>query len=249
MIVKEVDRMDTIIFDVDDTLYDQALSFKNTCKKIFQKPFTEEELENFYKVSRKHSDALFDKSVAGELSVKDMHIRRITDACDELGIAISTQKAMDFQEAYVEEQQKIVLFDEVVELLELLYQQKKQLAILTNGSEGHQAMKIKQLNLTRWIPEEHLFISESIGYSKPTREAFHILETKLQLDKTKTVYIGDSFDNDMVGAKQAGWHAIWMNHRNRKIPKDTVKPDHTVYNAKELLDIFKNSEKGSIVLK
>jgi putative hydrolase of the HAD superfamily len=249
MIVTEVDRMDTIIFDVDDTLYDQALSFKNTCKRIFQKSFTEAELENFYKVSRKHSDALFDKSVAGELSVQDMHIRRVTDACDELGIAITTQKALDFQEAYIEEQQKIVLFDEVVELLEFLHQQNKQLAILTNGSEGHQAMKIKQLNLTRWIPEEHLFISESIGYSKPTREAFSILEAKLQLDKAKTVYIGDSFANDIVGAKQAGWHAIWMNHRNRKMPQGTVKPDHTVYNAKELLDIFKNSEKGSIVLK
>ncbi len=236
------DRMDTIIFDVDDTLYDQALSFKNTCKRIFDKSFTEDELETFYKVSRKHSDALFDKSVAGELSVEEMHIRRITDACDELGIAVTTAKALDFQAAYVEEQQKIALFDEVVELFDLLYQQKKQLAILTNGSQGHQAMKIKQLDLTRWIPEENLFISESIGYSKPTREAFRVLESKLQLNKEKTVYIGDSFANDIVGAKQAGWHAIWMNHRNRKLPTGTVTPDHTVYHAKELLDLFKKSE-------
>ncbi len=249
MIGTEGDRMNTIIFDVDDTLYDQALSFKNTCKRIFDIPFTEVELENFYKVSRKHSDALFDKSVAGELSVEEMHIRRITDACDELNIAITRKKALEFQEAYVEEQQKITLFDEVVELLDLLYQQNKQLAILTNGSEGHQSMKIKQLNLTRWIPEEHLFISESIGYSKPTREAFHILEDKLQLDKEKTVYIGDSFANDIVGAKQAGWHAIWMNHRNRQLPTGDVKPDHIVYHAKELLDLFKNSEKDSVTSK
>ncbi|WP_010285533.1 HAD family hydrolase [Bacillus timonensis] len=241
--------MDTIIFDVDDTLYDQALTFKNTCTRIFEKSFTEDELETFYKVSRKHSDALFDKTVNGELSVEEMHICRITDACDELSIAVTTKMALDFQEAYVEEQQKITLFDEVVELFDLLYQQNKQLAILTNGSEGHQAMKIKQLDLTRWIPAEHLFISGSIGYSKPTREAFTILETKLQLKKEKTVYIGDSFANDIVGAKQAGWHAIWMNHRNRKIPKGPFKPNHIVYHPKELLELFKNSEIGSVFIK
>src|SRR5690606_17263028 len=150
--------------------------------------------------------------VAGELTVREMHIRRIKDACAEYGIEISDQKAIEFQEAYVEEQQRISLFDEVVELLETL-QHTKQLAVLTNGSHGHQAMKIKQLNLSKWIPEENIFISESLGYAKPSKEAypkdseikifsiseslgyakpskeaFQILENKLNLDKEKTVY-------------------------------------------------------------
>ncbi|MFC4024398.1 HAD family hydrolase [Oceanobacillus longus] len=232
--------MDTIIFDVDDTLYDQALSFKRTCTKMIQETFTDAELDKLYITSRKYSDALFDKSVAGEISIKDMHILRIKAALEEFGITISDEKAMDFQEAYVAEQQKIALFDEVEELLELLYQENKQLAILTNGSKGHQSMKIKQLKLDRWIPEEHIFISGAIGHAKPTREVFHIIENKLKLDKKKTVYIGDSFDNDIVGAKQAGWHAIWMNHRKRNNREDIFKPEKIVYSASELLDIFRN---------
>ncbi|RKQ29242.1 HAD family hydrolase [Oceanobacillus halophilus] len=230
--------MNTIIFDVDDTLYDQAMSFKNTCKRMIDKSFTEKELDELYIISRKYSDSLFDKCEAGEMSVQEMHIRRVTDAFEEVGITVSTGKAIEFQEAYVEEQQKIFLFDEVVELLDFLHKQGKQLAILTNGSEGHQSMKIKQLNLSRWIPDEHTFISGAIGYAKPTQEVFRIIEDKLQLDRATTVYVGDSFANDMVGAKQAGWNAVWMNHRKREMPENTVVPDKVVYNAEELLKLF-----------
>ena len=231
--------MDTIIFDVDDTLYDQSLSFKNTCKKMLKQSFTEAELDRLYIVSRKYSDALFDVCEAGEMTVEEMHIRRIKDAVAEFGVEMTDTEAMAFQKAYVDEQQKIVLFDEVVELLEVLRKQEKQLAVLTNGGEAHQSMKIKQLGLTRWIPEENLFISESIGYAKPSGEAFRILEQKLQLDRDKTVYIGDSFANDIVGAKQAGWNAVWMNHRRREMPVGTVVPDKVVYSAGELRDLLK----------
>ncbi|MBP2076915.1 HAD family hydrolase [Oceanobacillus polygoni] len=230
--------MDTIIFDVDDTLYDQAASFKNTCKKMIDVPFTDEELNNFYIISRKHSDALFDDQVAGKITVQEMHIRRIKDACTEIGIAMTEQQAIDFQEAYVAEQQKIALFDEVIELLDLLVANNKQLAVLTNGAEGHQSMKINQLKLDRWFPEDNLFISGAIGHAKPSKEAFTVLENKLGLEKSKTIYIGDSFANDIVGAKQAGWHAVWMNHRKRDMPENSVQPDKVVYSAKELLDLF-----------
>jgi putative hydrolase of the HAD superfamily len=236
--VDMVMNMDTIIFDVDDTLYDQAMSFKNTCRRMFDREFTEEELNEFYIISRKHSDALFNRCEAGEMTVQEMHIRRIKDACTEIGMEISDQASLDFQEAYVEEQQKITLFPESEKLLEYLQEQGKQLAILTNGSEGHQSMKIKQLNVVRWIPEENTFISGSIGHAKPAGRAFRILEEKLGLDKEKTVYVGDSFDNDMVGAKQAGWNAIWMNHRRRNASENSVKPDKVVYSATELLELF-----------
>ncbi|RDW21311.1 HAD family hydrolase [Oceanobacillus arenosus] len=230
--------MDTIIFDVDDTLYDQAASFKNTCKKMIDKPFTDLELDNLYIISRRYSDALFDDQVAGKLTVQEMHIRRIKDACAEVGVDMTEQQAMGFQEAYVAEQKKIALFDEVIELLDLLVENHKQLAILTNGAEGHQAMKVNQLKLNRWVPEENIFISGAIGHAKPSKDAFAVLENKLRLNKEKTVYVGDSFANDIVGAKQAGWHAVWMNHRNRNMPDDSVKPDKVVYSAKEMLDLF-----------
>jgi putative hydrolase of the HAD superfamily len=60
--------METIIFDVDDTLYDQALSFHKTFRKMFEGPFTDEEIDQIYRVSRKYSEILFDQSEAGEIT-------------------------------------------------------------------------------------------------------------------------------------------------------------------------------------
>ena len=231
--------MDTIIFDVDDTLYDQAQSFHKTVRKLFQEPFSDEEIDQLYKASRKYSEILFDQSEAGEISPFEWQTGRIMAACKDFNIPIDTEKATIFHETYVTEQKNITLFPEVEELLNLLYKEGKQLGILTNGEEKHQAMKIKQLSLSRWIPTKMTFISGTIGHAKPKREVFDYIEQKLNLDPTKTVYIGDNFEKDIIGAKQAGWQAIWMNHRKKDLPTNaSYKPDKEVHSAKELLELF-----------
>lgn len=232
--------MDTIIFDVDDTLYDQADSFRKTCRKMLSVSLSDDELNRLYMISRKYSDALFDEQVAGKITKKEMHIRRIKDACIDFNIEMTEKEAIDFQAAYVAEQQNITLFNEVKNLLDFLIINKKQVAVLTNGATDHQAMKIKQLNLAKWIPKENLFISETVGYAKPSEKAFAVLEEKLRLKKDKTVYVGDSFANDIVGAKQAGWQAVWMNHRRRKKPEGKIEADKTVNSATELYNFFRN---------
>jgi len=238
--------MDTIIFDVDDTLYDQARSFHQTFRKMFEGTFTDKEIDQIYRVSRKHSEILFDQSEAGEITQFEWQTGRIINACNDFNIPIDIEKAEAFHHLYMEEQQKIILFDEIEELLEALHKEGTQLAILTNGEEKHQSKKIEQLKLTKWIPAENIFISGTHGYAKPKREIFEIMEEKLGLDKTKTVYIGDSFEKDIIGAKQVGWQAIWMNHRKRALPENaTFKPDHEVQHAKDLLDLFRDRGTGS----
>jgi putative hydrolase of the HAD superfamily len=233
--------MDTIIFDVDDTLYDQAQSFHKTVRKLFQEPFSNEEIDQLYKVSRKYSEILFDQSEAGEISKFEWQTGRIIAACKDFNIPIDTEKAAIFHEMYVAEQKNITLFPEVEVLLNALFKEGKQLGILTNGEEKHQAMKIKQLGLSHWIPVEKTFISGTIGHAKPKREVFDFIEEKMDLDQTKTVYIGDNFEKDIIGAKQAGWQAVWMNHRKKDLPANaTYKPDKEVHSAKELLDLFVN---------
>jgi putative hydrolase of the HAD superfamily len=228
--------MDTIIFDVDDTLYDQLQPFKVAFEKQF-KYVTGVPIDKLYIASRKYSDSLFDQSEAGTISLLELQTHRIMAACQDFGIEIAYQEAIDFQETYLGEQKKITLFPEIELLFNALHKRNKQLAILTNGPEQHQSMKIHQLGLTRWVPKENLFISGAIGYAKPAPQTFEIVEKRLNLKKDTTVYIGDSFDNDVVGAKQAGWHAIWMNHRQKDTPRSVFQPDKILQTPKELLDL------------
>jgi putative hydrolase of the HAD superfamily len=229
--------MDTIIFDVDDTLYDQLQPFK----KAFEMTFTHVTnipIEKLYISSRKHSDSLFDQSEAGIITLLELQTYRIMAACEEFGVPITYNEAIKFQNIYEQEQQKITLFPEIEKLLELLSKKNKQLGVLTNGTYQHQFMKINQLELSRWIPEENIFISEAIGNAKPAPQAFQIVERKLKLTKEKTVYIGDSFENDVIGAKQVEWNSIWMNHRKKIHPISSYYPDKIANTPKDLLDLI-----------
>jgi putative hydrolase of the HAD superfamily len=228
--------VDAVIFDVDDTLYDQLQPFKKAFLFHF-KHLSDVPIEKLYLSSRKHSDRLFHKSEAGTVSLLELHTYRIMAACEEFGIDIKYEEAVKFQKTYEKEQKKIAPFPEIITLLERLCQKNKQLAILSNGPHQHQLMKVRQLGLTKWIPAENIFISGAIGCAKPDPAAFLYVEKKLQLKKEKAVYIGDSFENDVIGAKQAGWKAIWMNHRKRDMPDSRVFPDKIVYSPRELLDL------------
>lgn len=230
--------METIIFDVDDTLYDQLLPFKLAFEQTFNQNLSREELDNLYIASRKHSDDLFEQEQAGEISTLELQTYRITEACRDYGVMISYEDAVLFQTNYLNKQHQITLFPEVEALIERLYQQKKQLAILTNGGTDHQTMKIEQLGLSRWIPKEHFFISATIGHAKPNKEPFNFIADQLKLDPEKTVYIGDAFLNDIIGAKKAGWQAIWLNHRKRKPENTEIKPDFTANHPADLLSYF-----------
>lgn len=240
---KETTLFRTIIFDVDDTLYDQALSFHKTFRKIVSKDFSYHKIDQIYTVSRKYSEILFDKSEKGEISAFEWQTGRIIQAFHDFNIPINTDEAAIFHDEYTKAQGEIVLFPEIKELLDFLKSRGYQLAVLTNGEEKHQTMKIDQLQLTNWIAPENLFISGKYQYAKPKSEIFRIVEGKLACHPENTVYIGDSFEKDIIGAKQVGWKAIWMNHRRRNIPdRIPFLPDEEFYSAKELLEYFQRIE-------
>ena len=52
-----------------------------------------------------------------------------------------------------------------------------------------------------------------------------------------------SNENDMEGAKGAGWNAIWYNHRNHR-PTGSAEPDYMVRSEKELLELLSQVASG-----
>ncbi|UOQ47379.1 HAD family hydrolase [Gracilibacillus caseinilyticus] len=230
--------MKTIIFDVDDTLYDQSLSFHHTFRKIIASYYSYDELDQIYRRSREYSEILFDKSEAGEISIYEWQTGRIIKACQDFNIVITEAQAASFHQQYKREQAKIQLFPEMEQLLTYLKDSGKQMAILTNGDTEHQTMKIKQLGLEQWIPADHIFISGSYGVAKPKLEIFQVVEQALGCHPDDTVYIGDSFEKDIEGAKHVGWKAIWMNHRKRTVSNTVYEADQEIHHASELLAHF-----------
>ncbi|WP_207940394.1 hypothetical protein DOK78_002121 [Enterococcus sp. DIV2402] len=229
--------MTAILFDVDDTLYDQLEPFKQAYQEHFN--FPNVSVEKLYVLSRKYSDEVFHLTENGEMSMTKMHRYRIGKALAYYSHEITDSQADSFQKTYQEYQQKIELTPDMKNALDFCLEKGITLGIITNGPKEHQKRKIQQLNLEKWIPKEQIFISSIVELAKPDPKIFHLVEEKLNLNKEKTYYVGDSFQNDMVGAKAVGWKTIWSNRRQHPQPVGTIIPDYIVTEKESLLDLLK----------
>ncbi|GEM00900.1 putative hydrolase of the HAD superfamily [Halolactibacillus halophilus] len=232
-------QLSTVIFDVDDTLYDQHLPFKQALVNSFDYPFTETDIEKLYLLSRKYSDDVFDEEQSGKITTEDLQVYRITASLKDLGYAITKKAALRFQEAYVSYQNQITLIPEIKTLLDYLNSKQINLAVLTNGNTDHQQMKITQLGIDQWINPDQQFISGSLPFQKPDPRVFDYIVDTLKLNKDTTCYIGDAYINDVLGAKSAGLSVVWFNHRLRT-PEGDVTPDFSATTAEEVLAFFKS---------
>ena len=70
MVSKE-NRMIGLVFDVDDTLYEQIVPFENAYKSLFD---IDIDIEQFYLLSRHYSDVKFEASRNGEMTMDEYHI-------------------------------------------------------------------------------------------------------------------------------------------------------------------------------
>jgi len=60
---------------------------------------------------------------------------------------------------------------------------------------------------------DSVFISSRVGYAKPSPEIFHAALQTHRLTAAETVYLGDTPETDMIGARRAGLHAVLLDPR------------------------------------
>ena len=235
-------RLIGLVFDVDDTLYEQIVPFENAYKNLFDMDI---DMEQFYLLSRHYSDVKFEASRNGEMTMDEYHIYRIQEAAKDLGVCLSDKQALNMQKEYKKNQQKLQMSDITISILELAKESNVKLGIITNGPSEHQWSKIKALGVEKWIAKENIIVSGDYGINKPDVRIFEIMKEKLQLPNDSLYYIGDSLENDIVGANNVGWKTIWINRYKKKLPKE-LDIYKIAENNVELFEIIKNFLKNEI---
>ena len=210
-------RMIGLVFDVDDTLYEQIVPFENAYKSLFDMDI---DMEQFYLLSRHYSDVKFEASRNGEMTMDEYHIYRIQEAAKDLGVFLTDEQALNMQKEYKMNQQKLQMSNVTINILKLARKNNVKLGIITNGPSAHQWSKIKALGVERWIDKENIIVSGDYSINKPDVRIFEIMQEKLQLPIDSLYYIGDLLENDIVGANNAGWKAIWINRYKKKLPEN-----------------------------
>lgn len=87
--------------------------------------------------------------------------------------------------------------------------EKYTLALLTNGSSRTQNIKLDRVGLRKYF--DAVIISEETGTAKPDPEIFLMICRRIVTAPENCVYIGDSFENDIIGASSAGMKAVFYD--------------------------------------
>lgn len=221
-----------IFFDLDDTLYDHLVPFKEAVRQVLSPDESSlDYAELFYKV-RHHSDRLWPMYLRGEIPLEETRVQRLELAFAEYGLELNREQASAIQAAYISRQYSIDMIEGVREHLERFIADGHKVGIITNGPKDHQMNKIRGLGLDQIIPEDMIFISDAVGLAKPDPEIFLHVNRQTGTSADNSLYIGDTWANDVVGALAAGWKVCWYNPRGRQ-PATDHKPSYIFTNYKE----------------
>lgn len=80
--------------------------------------------------------------------------------------------------------------------------------VMTNGFIEVQEKKFKHFSLHRY--SRHLIISEEVGYLKPDTRIFDYSAGKAGYDAGHLLYVGDSYNSDIIGGMESGWKTAWF---------------------------------------
>ena len=223
----------TFIFDIDDTLYERSAPFREAYRDQFGSRF-ELDTGKLYERFIEIGNITFEASMSGEMTMEEMWICRIRQAMEELNARITPEEALDFQKKYEWCQHHIRLPAVIAETFDFCLAKGIPLGCITNGTGSHQRMKWRALGLERWIPESRLLVTGDIGVNKPDPAVFEEAKRRMGFEGADAWYIGDSYKNDVLGAKAAGLHAIWFDRKQQAGGMTECSADRTVHSEEEL---------------
>jgi len=76
--------------------------------------------------------------------------------------------------------------------------------------------------------------SALVGVSKPDPAIFRAALERLQLPPEEVVCVGDSFERDMIPARELGMKTIWLKGPHPRIPENAGPVDATISSLSEL---------------
>jgi HAD superfamily hydrolase (TIGR01549 family) len=114
----------------------------------------------------------------------------------------------------------VQLFDGARQLLLDLRTAGYGLGLLTNGLSDVQWEKIRSLGLEASF--DSILVAGDVGVFKPDSRVFAMLLDRLAALASRTLFVGDSYEMDVVGASAAGLETAWIRPLGAPLPGRVV---------------------------
>jgi len=229
--------IDTVLFDLDDTLHDDSTAYKTAALTVARDvarlyPVEPEALLRAYVAQ---ASAFWKALSAAHLQagIIDTRAQMWHDALCENGIddfALAQRCAADYG-AYRSE--VLVLLPGALDLVMTLRARGCKIGIVTNGFAATHHEKVARLGLTEHI--DALFLADEMGMVKPDPAIFvHACEV-LGSTPDRTAMVGDRYDRDVAGAQHVGLFTVLIDIHGIPLPAGARPPDATVATVADVL--------------
>ncbi|HEX3468202.1 MAG TPA: HAD family hydrolase [Candidatus Elarobacter sp.] len=229
--------IDTVLFDLDDTLHDDTTAYRGAAREVAQA------------LAREHSIDAAVVCDAYERGVSAFWSGLSADQLDR-GIAAERERmwyealraaglddrgtARDAAAAYGRARSgALALFPGASELLTTLRARGCKLGLVTNGFAETHHDKIDRLGLRDLI--DAFFLADEVGMVKPDPELFRHACRVLGSTPDRAAMVGDRYGRDVVGAHEAGLFTVLLDVHAVPIPAASPRPDAIVGSIGEVL--------------
>jgi HAD superfamily hydrolase (TIGR01662 family) len=238
LILPDIFMIRTMFFDLDDTLFDHQYSRRCgiMALKAMHQALSAADIRDMEKFHEQLIWANFTKVLDGEISVYDAMTERIRTLCARFGITLAhadvPETVRRYDAAYQNNRRAVPGSRELLALLK----EEAQVGIITNGFCDLQEEKIAVCGISPLI--DILIISEEAGYKKPDRRIFETALARAEADPAESLYVGDSWNVDILPASACGMKAVWLNRYGQPCPDPSLAREITSYTGLDFRELL-----------
>lgn len=130
----------------------------------------------------------------------------------------------------------IKLYDDTIEILELLKRKNKKIYLLSNAQQIFTYYEMKHLDIIKYF--DGIVFSSDEECRKPSIEFYNIILKKYELNRKETVMIGNDWISDIEGANNAGIDSVYL-HTN-------ISPQDIIIENVQAKYVFSDGKLGNV---
>ena len=219
-------KIRALLFDFGGTLDGNGIHWRDRTYNFLQQAYPEIDRGTFDRVDRASVDQLINSGRGPSLTLRETMDVIATGIYEGLGLDMAVKaRYVDF---FCEGAQEHL--DRNRRWLITLREQYR-LGVISNNFGNTQGW-CDEYDLSPLL--DIVIDSTVVGVSKPDRGIFHAALTGLNVNPAEAVYVGDTYSDDVVGAKGVGMWAAWLVGAENKVCPDTSLVDVRLTALQEL---------------
>jgi putative hydrolase of the HAD superfamily len=228
-----------VLFDLDDTILDDSGCVEQSWTDACDECCPKDEISRIREAIRVAAAWFWADPVRHRIGRLDMKMaRRQVAALALREVGHDDALADSIASAYARHRDaRIRIFPDALDTLTWFTAKGCSLALVTNGSQRTQRMKICRFNLEPLF--DAIFVEGELGFGKPDPRVFKLALDRLQRSPSEVWMVGDNLEWDVAAPQALGIYAVWVDGQGRGVPDgSTIRPDWVVRSISELRNAF-----------